>query len=158
MTKVADLRRTLDEAGAGYELLPHAHTESALAEAEALGVSPDDVAKTIVVSTASGYVRAVLPASGRIDVHKLSEVLGSSRKSIHLATEEDLSRDYAEFELGAVPPFGGGRRDTVVVDSRLASRESVVLEAGSHDESVRVGTADLLRLTSAEVADITREE
>ena len=44
-----------------YELLPHAHTESALAEAEALGVSPDDVAKTLVVKVPGGYTRVVLP-------------------------------------------------------------------------------------------------
>jgi prolyl-tRNA editing enzyme YbaK/EbsC (Cys-tRNA(Pro) deacylase) len=36
----------------------------------------------------------------------------------------------------------------------LAERESVVLEAGSHAESVRIAMADLLRLTDAEVADI----
>jgi len=40
---------------------------------------------------------------------------------VHLATEDDLARDYAEFELGAVPPFGG-RRDPVILDVRLAWR------------------------------------
>jgi hypothetical protein len=41
-----DLTRALDEAGVAYELLPHAHTESALAEAQMLSLSADDVAKT----------------------------------------------------------------------------------------------------------------
>ncbi|HEY8237472.1 MAG TPA: hypothetical protein VIF85_12585, partial [Gaiellaceae bacterium] len=58
-----DLTRALDEAGAVYELLTHAHTESALAEAQALGLSADDVAKTLIVKTAEGYLRAVVPAS-----------------------------------------------------------------------------------------------
>ncbi|MGH3021241.1 MAG: YbaK/EbsC family protein [Gaiellaceae bacterium] len=48
--------------------------------------------------------------------------------------------------------MGGARRDPVVIDSRLAERESVVLEAGSHEKSVRIATADLLRLSDAEVA------
>jgi prolyl-tRNA editing enzyme YbaK/EbsC (Cys-tRNA(Pro) deacylase) len=56
--------------------------------------------------------------------------------------------------VGAVPSIGGARRDPVVIDSRLAERESVVLEAGSHQESVRIATADLLRLTNADVASI----
>ncbi|MGH3061818.1 MAG: aminoacyl-tRNA deacylase, partial [Gaiellaceae bacterium] len=73
---------------------------------------------------------------------------------IHLASEEDLARDYGEFELGAVPPIGGSRRDPVVIDRRLAERNSVILEAGSHEESVRLATADLLRVTEAEVGDI----
>jgi prolyl-tRNA editing enzyme YbaK/EbsC (Cys-tRNA(Pro) deacylase) len=44
-----------------------------------------------------------------------------------------------------------------VVDSRLAARESVVLEAGSHDESIRIARADLVRLTDARVADVTQD-
>jgi prolyl-tRNA editing enzyme YbaK/EbsC (Cys-tRNA(Pro) deacylase) len=44
-----DVTRALDEGGAQYELIPHAHTESALAEAEALGVEPAEVGKTIVL-------------------------------------------------------------------------------------------------------------
>ena len=55
----SDVTSVLDEAGVSYELLPHAHTESALAEAAALGVSPDDVAKTLVVKVPGGYTRVL---------------------------------------------------------------------------------------------------
>jgi Ala-tRNA(Pro) deacylase len=149
-----DLTRVLDEAGVSYELLPHARTEDAVAEAEALGLAPADVAKTLVVTTPQGYVRAVLPASERIDLRKLREVRGGGKKKVHLASEKDMGRDYPEFDLGAVPPIGGARRDPVVIDSRLAGCDSVVLEAGSHEESVRVSTGDLVRVAEAEVADI----
>jgi Ala-tRNA(Pro) deacylase len=148
------LTRVLADAGATYELLPHSHTESAAAEAQALGLSPQEVAKTIVVSTPTGNVRAVLPASERIDLRKLGELHGDRRKEVHLLNEEALARDYPDFELGAVPPIGGSRSDRVVVDRRVAERESVVLEAGSHEESIRLQSADLVRLTDAEVADI----
>ena len=154
----ATLTRALDEAAARYELLPHAHTESALAEADALGVSPDDVAKTLVVTTPEGYVRAVLPASHRIDLRKVRAVVGGSKKKIHLAHEDELVAAYPDFELGAVPPLGGPQGDRVIVDNRVAERESVVLEAGTHDESVRLATGDLIRLAQAEVADISEEE
>jgi Ala-tRNA(Pro) deacylase len=152
-----DLTGALDSQGIRYELLPHAHTESALAEAQALGVDPADVAKTLVVTTAEGYMRAVVPASERLDLRKLSELLGERKKELHLASEDDLKRDYGEFDLGAVPPLGGRRRDPVVVDRRLAERESLVLEAGSHDESIRISREDLIRLTNAKVADISQD-
>jgi len=58
------------------------------------------------------------------------------------------------YELGAVPPFGVPAGDRVLFDRRLAQRDSVVLEAGSHNESLRMKTADLLTLSGAEVADI----
>ena len=149
-----DLTRTLDEGGAEYELLPHAHTETATAEAEALGIDPGEVGKTLVLSTPQGGVRAVLPASARLDVHKVRELLGVGGKHVHLLSEEQLRSGYGEFELGAVPPLGGRSRDRVLLDAGLAERESIVVEAGSHDESIRIKTADLVRLTEAEVADI----
>jgi Ala-tRNA(Pro) deacylase len=152
-----DVTTVLEAEGVDYELLPHSHTESAFAEAQALGVDPTDVAKTLVVETPDGYARAVVPASARLDLRKLSDFLGTGKKQVHLATEEALARDYPEFDLGAVPPVGGRRRDPVVIDSRLAERESVVLEAGSHDESIRVACTDLFRLTGAKVADISQE-
>jgi len=152
-----DLTRALDEAGVRYELLPHAHTESAIAEADALGLTPDDVAKTLVVATPEGYVRAVIPASERLDVGKLRAVLGGASKKVHLASEEDIARDYGEFDLGAVPPVGGGRRDPVIVDSRVAGRDSVVIEAGSHEQSLRIATADLVGVAGADVADISAD-
>jgi Ala-tRNA(Pro) deacylase len=152
-----DLTSALEAQGVDYELLPHAHTESALAEATALGVDPGDVAKTLVVSTGEGYVRAVVAASERLDLRKLRELFGASKKDVQLATESDLSRDYAEFDLGAVPPIGGKRRDPVVIDRRLAERDSLVIEAGNHDESIRLAREDLLRATGAQVADISQD-
>lgn len=152
-----DLTAALDAQGVEYEVLPHAHTESALAEAEALGVSPADVAKTLVVATAEGYLRAVVPASERLDLRKLGDLLGERKKEVHLASEDDLARDYGEFPLGAVPPVGGSRRDPVVIDRRLAEREMLVLEAGSHDESIRIAREDLVRVTGAKVADISQD-
>jgi prolyl-tRNA editing enzyme YbaK/EbsC (Cys-tRNA(Pro) deacylase) len=148
--------RALDEAGVNYELLAHEHTESAADEAKALGVDPTDVAKTLIVTGSEGNLRAVVPASERLDLHKLAEACGVGRNALHLASEEDLRRDYPDFELGAVPPFGGPP-DRVVIDRRVTERDSVVLEAGSHDESLRLASADLVRATGAEVADISED-
>jgi Cys-tRNA(Pro) deacylase len=153
----SDLTKTLDKAGAEYELLEHSHTETAAAEAEALGVDPGEVGKTLVLSAPDGNVRAVLPGSARLDVRKVRDALGVTGKRVHLLSEDALARDYKEFELGAVPPLGGKSKDRVLVDTKLAGRDSVVIEAGSHDESVRLKTADLIRLTEAQVADICRE-
>jgi Ala-tRNA(Pro) deacylase len=113
------------------------------------------VAKTLVLSTPGGHVRAVLAASDRIDLSKVREQVEGGKR-IHLASEEDLQRDYPGFDLGAVPPFGGPG-DRVLVDARLAKRETVVLEAGSHEQSVRIQTADLLKLTQADVVDLSQD-
>jgi Cys-tRNA(Pro) deacylase len=154
---MADVTRFLEQAGIDFDVLEHARTERAAEEAAVLGIRPEEVAKTLVLVVPSGYVRAVVAASERIDLRKVAATLGVSGKDVHLATEDSLARDYADFELGAVPPFGG-REDQVLVDERLAGRDSVVVEAGSHERSVRLKASDLVRLTKAQVAEICKEE
>jgi Ala-tRNA(Pro) deacylase len=148
-----EIVRELERNGLSYGLLAHRPTMTAGEEAAALDVPPEQVAKTVVLATEGGYVRAVLPASERLDLHKARELLGDG-KATRLATEEELAAAYPMFELGAVPPFGGPAGDRTVIDRRLAEQESVVIEAGSHDESVRITFQDLVTVTGAGLADI----
>ena len=137
---------------AEFETLPHPRTQTARAEARALGVSPRETAKTIVVTTDGHYVRAVIAASDRLDLEKLARAAGAAKAQ--LLTEKELAAAYPQFERGAVPPFGGRDGDDVVVDEAVAACDRVVLEAGSHETSLRVRAADVIALTEATVADI----
>ncbi len=147
-----ELMRSLHEQGIGFEPLRHPRTQTALDEARTLHASADRVGKTIVVHTPDGRVRVLIPASERLSLAKLRDAIGSNE--IRLATEEELGDAYPAFELGAVPPFGGHEGDRVLVDRRVAGLESVIVEAGSHSDSLRVSAEDLLRITSAIVADV----
>jgi len=155
ITATQALTELLEREGIPFEVLPHRHTETAAEEAEALGADPHEVAKTIVLTTGRGYLRVVIPASDRLDVHKLRELLDLHEQP-HLAHEEELAAAYPWFELGAIPPVGGPAGDRVAVDKQLANRDSIVIEAGSHDESVRVGTTDMLVLAHAAIGDLCR--
>lgn len=134
-----------------YELLPHRHTETAIAEAKALDIEPDQVGKTLILKTPSGYARAVLRAGDRLDLEKARRTLGTP--DIELADEIELVGAYPEFELGAVPPIGGPF-DRVLVDERVFDHPFLVFEAGTHDESIRLRTGELLSIAEAEVADL----
>jgi len=138
-----------------YELLPHRHTETAIAEAEALEVEPDQVGKTLILKTPSGYARVVLRAGDRLDLEKARRTLGTP--DIELADEIELVGAYPEFELGAVPPIGGPF-DRVLVDERVFDHPFVVFEAGTHDESIRLRTGELLSIAEAEVADLAEDD
>lgn len=149
---VLEIDRKLTRELVPHELIPHPRTETAAEEATALGLPASEVAKTVVLVTSAGYVRAVLPASERLDLHKARRLLGDT--TTRLATEVELALAYPTFELGAVPPFAGPVGDRVIVDKHLAFHDSVVFEAGTHNESVRLKTTDLLVLAEAEIADL----
>ncbi len=152
-----ELVAVLRDAGVEFEVLTHRRTTTAVEEAAALGLMPQMVAKTLVLADESNVrVRAVLPAASRLDAAKLARAIGVD--TVALVGEADLADAYPEFELGAVPPFGGPEGERVVVDRRLAEVDHVVLEAGVHDTSVRLRTEDLFTVADAELADIAAEE
>jgi len=152
LTPSSALTEVLDAKHVSYEVILHRRTQTAAAEARAIGIDPAHVAKTLVLVTEDGFVRAVLPASERIELGKVRDALGGD--DVHFATEQVLTGAYPDFELGAVPPVGGPGNDRVLVDRRVNDAPSVVFEAGTHEHSVRLKTADLISVTDAHVADI----
>ena len=88
MTTTTKIHEELDRAGIDFDLIEHRRTETAGDEARAIGVPLDEVAKTIVVASGERFVRAVLPASTWLDLHKVRELLDDNRA--RLASEEEL--------------------------------------------------------------------
>jgi Ala-tRNA(Pro) deacylase len=145
----------LDAASIPYEVIAHRHADTALEEADAVGVEAFRVAKTIILTTPDGLVRAVLPACERLDMHKVRDLLGTSH--VELASEELLEAHYPEYEVGAVPPFPGTSGDVVLIDGRLDKSPFLVTAAGTHEESVRLRTTDLVALTEGMLCDLCED-
>jgi Ala-tRNA(Pro) deacylase len=139
-----------------YEVLEHEPTMSAAAEAEATGRPSSQVAKTVVLQDQRGYVLAILPASERLDLHKVREALGSSR-ALRLATEEEIAQDFPGFDVGATPPLGPMLPRAEVVDERLLGEQLIVCAGGDHRHSLVLDPRDVVRLADASVVDICQE-
>jgi prolyl-tRNA editing enzyme YbaK/EbsC (Cys-tRNA(Pro) deacylase) len=147
-----EIMRSLREQQVDFEPRRHPRTQTANDEARALLAAPEHVGKTLVINAAEEWIRVVIPASERLSLPRLRDAIGIDE--LRFATEEELAAAYPAFELGAVPPFGGPEGDRVVVDRRVADLDSVIVEAGSHSDSVLLATADLIRITNASVADV----
>jgi Ala-tRNA(Pro) deacylase len=146
----------LNERGVSHEVVEHEPTMSAAAEATAAGIEPDHAAKTMVLRDGNDYRLAVIPASERLDLHKLRDLLGAS-KHLRLATEQEMEADFGEFELGATPPLGGMLPAPEVLDRKLLQHERILCTGGDHRHSVLVDPRDLERITEAQVSDICDE-
>jgi Ala-tRNA(Pro) deacylase len=146
----------LDDAAVPYEVVDHEQTFTAGAEARAAGVEPDHAAKTVVLREGDQYRLAVVPASHRLDVHKLRELLDASRR-LRLATEQEMEDDLGDFELGAVPPLGLMVPAPEIIDSRLLEHDRILCTGGDHRHSVLMDPNDLIRLTDASVGDVCED-
>jgi Ala-tRNA(Pro) deacylase len=146
----------LRDAEVEFEVLPHRRTTTAAAEARVLGVLPQAVAKTVIARDAEGvHVRAVVPASSHVSISKLANAVSAT--DVVLLNEAELVSAYPQFELGAVPPFGGPGGDRVVVDRALAEHDRVVFDGGVHDTALRMQTEDLIAVADAQLDDIAAD-
>ena len=135
-----------------YEVIALRRTATAREEAAAVGVPADEVAKTVVLVTRDGFVRAVVLASKRVDLEAVRDLLDDP--TARLASEPEVTYAYPLFELGSVPPFGGPGGDRTIVDLHVLAKGRVVFESGSQRESVRMEAVDLVALSDAWVAPI----
>ena len=142
----------LERHGVPYEVVEHERTQTAAAEARAAGMPPADVAKTVVLRDQEGVRLAVIPASHRLDLHKVKRELGS--KGLRLVTEQEMADEFGDFEVGAVPPFGPLFHALELVDERLLDHDRILCGGGDHEHGVLVDPHDVVRAGQARVADI----
>jgi Ala-tRNA(Pro) deacylase len=131
----------LEQRGSVFEVIPHRQAYTSVDEARALGIEIGEVLKTLALRTGAGYALAVIPASRRLDLHLAREALGDSRA--RLASEEELGRDFPDYELGALPPLGALLEAQVCVDPEVLGHDTVTFAAGTQTESVKMQTQEL---------------
>ena len=149
---LAGVTTFLERQGVPYEVVEHERTQSAAAEARAAGMPPERVAKTVVLRDEEGLRLAVIPASDRLDLHKVKDELGSG--GVRLVTEQEMAERFREFEVGAVPPFGPMFDALELVDQRLLGHDRILCSGGDHEHAILVDPRDLVQAGAARVADI----
>ena len=146
----------LDEHSANYQLVEHAERFTAAAEAQAAGIEPGDAAKDLILRDGESYVMAVIPASQRLDLGKARQLLEAG-KSLRLATEDEIGRDFERFEVGAIPPFGPLHGIPQIVDRRLLEHDRVLCSAGDHAHGLLLEPDEIVRVAGARVGDLCEE-
>jgi len=154
----AKLKAYLDEQGIRYEMLTHSPAYTAQEVAAAQHVPGRELAKVVMVKAGNRFVMTVLPASRKLDLLKLANVL--PERAARLASEQEFAGLFPGCEPGSEPPFGNLFGLPVYVDTSLTKDEAIVFEAGTYTDTVRMRYADFARLVQPDVGDfaLTREE
>jgi prolyl-tRNA editing enzyme YbaK/EbsC (Cys-tRNA(Pro) deacylase) len=152
----AQLESYLRDHGVKAEVIEHAHTESAAAEARAAQLPAEQTAKTVLLRAPGGYRFAVIAASDRLDLTKAAAALDVSRHELRLASEADMAADFPGYEVGALPPMGPDT-PAELIDMRLLAYQHVLCSAGDHEHSLLVDPADIVRVTAARTEDLRQD-
>lgn len=151
-TGFEDVQRLLEARGLVHAVVEHPQTYTAGAEARIAAVPPAHTAKAVMTCDAKGYLLAVVPASEQLDLDKLGRA--ASRPGLRLASEAELARDFPQFELGALPPFGELFDCHELIDMRLLSPARILCNGGDHRHSIVLDPRELRYAAGSGVADL----
>ena len=144
-------RAALDDAGIDYTIARHGPVRSLVEAAEARGVAPKQVVKTLVVRRGEDdYLFILVRGDRQISWPKLRALLGVTRLSMPNA---ETARDATGYERGTITPFGALRAWPVIADTRV--QRTISIGAGAHGVSALAAAADVIETLSATVADVT---
>lgn len=138
-----------------FRVVRHGRVASLAEAAEARGVEPRDVVKTIVVRRAEDdFLLVLVPGDRTISWPKLRALLGVSRLSM---PDSATAREVTGYERGTITPFGTLTALPIIADERLAGRQ-ISLGAGAHGVTLITAAEPALVALGAVVADVTEPE
>ncbi|SFC04176.1 Cys-tRNA(Pro)/Cys-tRNA(Cys) deacylase [Nocardioides terrae] len=148
----------LTRAGIAFTLHPYEHDPRAasygLEAAEALGIEPERVLKTLMAAVDGRLCVGIVPVSARLDLKALARALGASRAVMAEVAAAERATGYV---AGGISPIGQKRTHPTVVEAAALGFDTVFVSAGRRGLDLEVAPADLVSATSALVAPISRQ-
>jgi Ala-tRNA(Pro) deacylase len=149
MSTATWVRTDLDQRGIRYEELHHDDAFTAQEVAQREHVSGHRVAKVVCVMRDGRPVELILPASRRVDLDWMRELLRD--EELRLATEEEVGRYFADCELGAIPALRHWRDVDVIMDGNLRCEGHIYILGGTHRDAIRMRFDDWFAMVNPRV-------
>lgn len=147
----------LTRAGVAFELHPYDHDPSApsfgLEAAQALGIPPAQVFKTLLVDSGAALGVGIVPVDRQLDLKAVATALGWKRATMADPAAAERSTGYV---LGGISPVGQKRALPTVLDESARTWDRVYVSGGRRGLDLSLAVDDLVRVTRAQVAEIAR--
>jgi Ala-tRNA(Pro) deacylase len=143
------IKTMLQARGVPFEELHHHEVYTAQEVAQQEHVSGHHVAKVVVVLADGRPVELILPASRKVLLDRVQQVLGA--RNLRLATEEEMEKVFAGSEAGAIPALRNWPGVDVLMDASMQVSGDILFQAGTHADAVRLRFEDWYRIVNPRV-------
>ncbi|MGN6253079.1 MAG: Cys-tRNA(Pro) deacylase [Marmoricola sp.] len=147
----------LEGAGVPYTVHAYEHDPTAgsygLEAAEALGLDPESVLKTLVATVDDALVVAVIPVARQLDLKALAAAAGGKRAAMAPPATAERSTGYV---LGGISPLGQRRPLPTWVEESVRGLSVVYVSAGRRGCDLGLAPDALVALTQGRWAPLAR--
>ena len=117
-------------------------------------VDTDQIIKSLVFMIEDRPLLVINNGTARVDRKKLANLLGVGRKRVKFASAEQ-ALTITGFVVGSMPPFGHRQMLRTLVAPAITRLDLIFGGGGDVDAMMRLTSIDLLRVTGAEVTDVS---
>jgi len=157
MSRTTPATLALERAGISFSLAHYHYAPQAervgLQAAQAMGVAPGEVFKTLMAELDGKPVCAIVPSDEEVNMKKLAAALGG--KSAHMMKPADAER-LTGYKVGGISPLGQRRPAPTALDELAQLYAEIYLNGGQRGLQIRIRPQDLVTALGCVVADLTR--
>ena len=136
-----------------YEHDPATPAGYGLEAAQALGLAPEQVFKTLLADVDGTLTVAVVPVTTTVDLKALAAAVGAKRATRANPRDAERATGYV---VGGISPLGQKTAHRTVVDETIELYATIYVSGGRRGMDIGLAPGDLIALTDATVADIAR--
>jgi Cys-tRNA(Pro)/Cys-tRNA(Cys) deacylase len=156
MSKTTHATQTLSKLGAAFTLHTYDYDPDAesigLQAAEALGIAPRRMLKTLMAEVDGKPVCVVVPSDKEVSMKKLAAAFrGKSAKMMRPADAERMTG----YHVGGISPFGQKKRVPVAMEQDALSETTVYLNGGQRGLQIEIAPEAARMALDAMVATLT---
>lgn len=158
MSKRTPATTAMEKTGKAFELLEYVYDPDAasigLHAAEAMGLPPFQVFKSLMVMAGEEPLIAVVPSDRELNLKALAQAAG--KKSAHMMKVPDAER-LSGYKVGGISPLGQKKRIRTFFDDSAFALPFIVVNGGQRGLQIKAAPQDLLDATGGAAAAIATD-
>jgi Cys-tRNA(Pro) deacylase len=132
------------------------HTPTVPDAARVLGVAPEQIIKSLVFVIKGDPLLVISNGPSKVDRRKIAAHLGVGRKRVKFANAAQ-ALEITGYVVGSMPPFGHHQTLPTIIDPGITKLDVIFGGGGDIDAMLRLTPAELLRITGAEIVDVSED-
>lgn len=153
MAKGTPATNALAKAGVAFRLHEYDYDPNAerigMQAAEALGVQPARLLKTLMAKAGGEIVCVLVPSDREVSLKKLASAAGAKDAAMLPPAEAERITGY---HVGGISPFGQKKRPRVFVEQAALANETIIVNGGRRGLQIELHPADAVRVLGAMAA------
>jgi Cys-tRNA(Pro)/Cys-tRNA(Cys) deacylase len=153
MAKATPATAALGKAGVAFTLHEYDYDPNAerigMQAAEALGVAPARLLKTLMAKAGDTIVCVLVPSDRELSLRRLAQAAGAKDAAMLKPVEAERVTGY---HVGGISPFGQRKRVPVLIEAAALSHPTVIVNGGRRGLQIEIDPSDLVRALGARSA------